>query len=185
MTVVGGQSPRRVVTLGLLRAGAITAVIVTLYFILPLDGLADLPAAVTLPTALLAFVALLAVQVRAILSSTHPGLRAVEALAICLPLFLVVFAAAYYLTSVAQPSWFNESLSRLDAMYFTVTVFSTVGFGDIAATAPATRTAVMVQMLADLAILGVGLKILTGAVREARARDGSAAVSRSPDRGEA
>jgi hypothetical protein len=178
-----------VVTLGLLRAWAITAVIVTLYFVVPLDGLADVPAAVTLPLALLAFVALLAVQVRAILRSAHPGLRAVEALAICLPLFLVIFAAAYYVASVAQPSWFTESLSRLDAMYFTVTVFSTVGFGDISATAPATRTAVMVQMVADLAILGVGLKILTGAVREARSRDVPSATPadapRSPDPGEA
>ena len=126
----------------------------------------------SLPLALAAFTVLMVVQVRAIMRSTHPGLRAVEALAISLPLFLVIFSATYYVMGVADPSWFSESLSKLDALYFTVTVFATVGFGDITAASPPARVAVMLQMLADLIVLGVGVRVLTGAVREARARSG-------------
>ena len=156
----------------MLRAVAATAVVVVAYFALPLDAVADLPAAVSLPVALVAFGALMVFQVRAIMDSTLPGLRAVEALAVSLPLFLVIFSATYYVMGVADPGWFSESLSKLDALYFTVTVFATVGFGDIAATAPPARVAVTLQMLADLIVLGIGVRVLTGAVREARARAG-------------
>ncbi len=165
-------STRRILTMRLLRAVAATAVLLTLYFVLPLDRLADLPVAVSLPMALAAFAALMVFQVKVIMASSHPGLLAVEMLAISLPLFLVIFAASYYVMGVAEQSWFSESLSKLDALYFTVTVFATVGFGDIAAIAPPSRVAVTVQMLADLIILGVGVRVITGAVREARARSG-------------
>lgn len=163
---------RRILALGLARAAAATVVLVVAYFVLPFDGLADLPGGLTLPIALVAFALLVGLQTRAILRSPYPGLRAVESLAITLPLFLIIFAATYYVASVANAGAFTEQLSKLDALYFTVTVFATVGFGDIAATSDAMRIAVTVQMLADLVLIGVGLKILTGAVREARVRSG-------------
>jgi voltage-gated potassium channel len=166
------RTTRRILTVGLLRAVVATALVLTAYFALPLDRVADLPAALSLPVLLAAFVALMVLQVRAIMDSSYPGLRAVEALAISVPLFLVIFSATYYVMGVAEPGWFSESLSKLDALYFTVTVFTTVGFGDIVAAAPPARVAVMVQMLADLIVLGVGVRVLTGAVREARARAG-------------
>ncbi|MFI6446014.1 potassium channel family protein [Kitasatospora sp. NPDC050543] len=63
--------------------------------------------------------------------SPRPQLRAVEAVATALPLFLLLFAAVYYLLERSTPESFSESLSRTDALYFTMTVFSAVGFGDI------------------------------------------------------
>ncbi len=36
-----------------------------------------------------------------------------------------------------DPAAFNETLTRIDSLYFTLTVFATVGFGDIAAGHPA------------------------------------------------
>ena len=61
-----------------------------------------------------------------------PGTRAcaVEALAAAIPLFLLAFAAAYLRMADADTGAFSEPLSRIDALYFTITVFSTVGFGD-------------------------------------------------------
>ena len=43
---------------------------------------------------------------------------------------------------------FTEPLTRADALYFTVTVFSTVGFGDITAKSETARVVLIVQMLA-------------------------------------
>lgn len=166
------MTTRRILAIGLLRAAAATAVVLTLYFALPLGRVAEVPAALSLPLALAGFAALMVLQVRAIMVSPHPGLRAVEFLAVSLPLFLVIFSATYFVLGVADPDWFSESLSKLDALYFTVTIFATVGFGDIAATSPPARAAVTVQMLADLVVLGVGVRVITGAVREARARAG-------------
>jgi hypothetical protein len=64
-------------------------------------------------------------------------------------------------------------LTRTDALYFTVTVFSTVGFGDIAPKSEVARVVLIVQMLGDLAVLGAGIRILLGAVQRGRQRPGT------------
>ena len=68
----------------------------------------------------------------------------------------------------ASAAAFTQPLTRTDALYFTVTVFSTVGFGDIAPKSEAARVILIVQMLGDLAILGAGIRVLLGAVQRGR-----------------
>ena len=71
----------------------------------------------------------------------------------------------------ANPGNFNvDSLTRTDSLYFTVTVFATVGFGDITATSQVARVAVIVQMLLDLLVLGLVVKVFLGAVEKGRGR---------------
>ena len=65
---------------------------------------------------------------------------------------------------------FTQPLTRTDALYFTVTVFTTVGFGDITARSETARIVLIVQMLGDLALLGAGARILLGAVRRGQQR---------------
>jgi hypothetical protein len=76
-----------------------------------------------------------------------------------------VFASTYFLMEQASAATFTEPLTKTDSLYFTVTVFSTVGFGDIAPKSEAARIVLIVQMLGDLALLGAGARILLGAVR--------------------
>ena len=147
---------RRLVVHALLRASLTVTVLVLLYFTLPMTGSLDGSAAVLLTVGLLAFVAVVAWQIRAVLRSLYPGLRAVEALAAAIPLFLLVFAAAYVQITAADPGSFSEQLSRTDALYFTITVFATVGFGDITPRTGLARIATMIQMVGDLAGRGGG-----------------------------
>jgi hypothetical protein len=65
---------------------------------------------------------------------------------------------------------FAHPLDRASAFYFTVTTFATVGFGDIVPLNDSARIAVTVQMLLDLIVLGVVLKLLVGVVRVSRQR---------------
>ena len=70
-----------------------------------------------------------------------------EALAVTVPLFLLLFAGTYFVLSVSGAGNFNqEHLTRTDTLYFAVTIFSTVGFGDITATSTSARVVVIVQM---------------------------------------
>jgi voltage-gated potassium channel len=95
--------------------------------------------------------------------------RAITALAATVPLFLLLFAASYFLMAQADPANFStEVLTRTDALYFTVTIFSTVGFGDITATSQNARLLVSAQMIMDLLILGLGIRVFVGAVQRAR-----------------
>jgi len=118
-------------------------------------------------------VAVSALHLRAVIRSSHPRLRTIEALATILPPFLVLFATAYYRMAGASAANFNQSLTRTDAIYFTVTVFATVGFGDITAVSQTARIVVTVQMLLDLLALGLVVRAFLGAVQVAKRRASS------------
>jgi hypothetical protein len=153
-----------------LRAAGSVAALVALYYVLPLDH-SSTPVAVTmLVIGLVVFIVLVAFHVRSIVRSPFPQLRAFEALAINVPLFLLLFAATYVVLAAISTSNFGEHLSHTDGLYFTVTVFSTVGFGDITAKTETARLVVTGQMIADLVILGVAVKIIFGAVKRVRQR---------------
>ena len=108
--------------------------------------------------------------VRIITGSPYPGVRAAEALALALPFFLLLFASTYFVMERNSAASFTQPMTRTDALYFTVTVFTTVGFGDITAKSETARVVLIVQMLADLALLGVGARVLLGAVQHGRER---------------
>jgi hypothetical protein len=111
-------------------------------------------------------------------------LRALEAVVVSLPLLIIIFATTYVVLSRTVPSSFNEHLGKVAALYFTVTVFATVGFGDIVALTEQARIVVTVQMAVDLIAIGVFAKVLLGAVQmrmqSARSED-NAATSRQDD----
>jgi voltage-gated potassium channel len=158
---------RRLVGLALLRSLAATVVLVALYYLLPLDHIKNVPLA--LVAGLLILLAVTAWQVRAIIRARYPALRAIEALATTVPLFLLLFAAAYFTMATTNAANFStHSLTRTDALYFTVTTFSTVGFGDITAVSQSARLVVTAQMILDLLALGLGIRVFVGAVQHAR-----------------
>jgi hypothetical protein len=83
---------------------------------------------------------------------------------------LGAFATLYWLRSVAAPGSFNEPLSKIDAAYFAMTVFSTTGFGDIHATSGGARLLVMAQMAVDLVLLSVLLVLVMSRAAAALSR---------------
>jgi voltage-gated potassium channel len=162
--------PRAAIVWTVLRAAGSTAALVAIYYLLPLDRVAAWAAVTILAIGLVLLVGLVTWQVRGVLGSPFPGLRAAEALATSVPLFLLLFAATYVVLAAISPRYFSQPLSRTDALYFTVTVFATVGFGDITAKSEAARLVVTGQMIADLVIIGVAVKVIVGAVRRGRQR---------------
>ena len=99
-------------------------------------------------------------QIFRITWSDYATLRAVEALAFIVPAYLVLFAAIYFLMNHNNQATFGTSQTKLDSLYFSATVFTTVGFGDITAKIQAGRAVVLVQMILDLMILGLVVRLV-------------------------
>ena len=153
-----------------LRGLVVTTVLVVLYYLLPLARPWDAGTAVRLLIGLLVFAGITMWQVRAITGSRYPAMRAFEMLGLIVPFYLLLFASTYYLMERASAANFTQPLTRTDALYFSVTVFTTVGFGDITAKSETARVVLIVQMLADLAVLGAGVQVLLVAVRRGQQR---------------
>jgi len=153
----------------LVRVTAAVAVawvlLLTVYYLLPLTKPTGLEAVFRVVAAFVIFAGTLVWQVRRIRRSRLPRLRAVEALGVLVPLLLVLFAGLYLSMSHASGTSFSEPLNDTGALYLSVTVFSTVGVGDITPVSDAARILVGVQMLIDLLVLGAVIRLLFNAAR--------------------
>ena len=152
------------------------ALLVTVYYLLPLDSAFTPGTVLGLVGGIVAAGLLLSWQIRKIALSKRPELRAMEALGTTLPLYLLLFAATYYLMEQTAPDSFSEPLTRSDALYFTVTVFSTVGFGDISPRSEPARLLATGQMTMNLLLIGVAARLLVSAVEQGRTHQDATAV---------
>jgi voltage-gated potassium channel Kch len=175
---------RRATAAGLVRAALIAAGLVTVYYVLPLDGRSTGGTSVLLACGLLLVVGVFWWEVQAIVHSPYPRLKAIEALAATLVLFLLLFAGAYYLLEHSTPGSFSEPLTKTDSLYFTLTTFATVGYGDIVARSQTGRVLTMLQMAGGLLLVGVAARILAGAVQAGLRRQGKAPSDDFPSRPE-
>jgi hypothetical protein len=163
---------RRLIAASFARTAVISVVIGVAYFVLPMrprgaDGV------VVLLVGLVVVSVMVVVGIRQIVQSPHPGLRAVNALALTAVLFITAFSTTYFVMSDAAPDSYSEALTKLDAAYFTVTAFATVGFGDIVAKSEVARAVVTIQMLSGLILVGLIARVVVGAVQEGRDRQRS------------
>jgi hypothetical protein len=173
-----GPGWRRVAVMAC-RALLSAAFLIVVYYQAPLDLDLDATLLVWLVLGLLGLALALAWQLRAIMASESPRLQAAQAIAVGLPFLLTLYASVYWVFSLDDPASFTQHLSRTDALYFTMTVFSTVGFGDITPVSQAARIVVMTQMVMGLIAVGVVAKLLFGAVQVAEGRRAAGGEDRS------
>jgi len=130
------------------------------YAVMPVRDLGNAAVLLRLVLSLLALSAVIGWQLRAIVKADHPLLRAVESLATAVTLLIVLFAYVYLLLSASDPLSFSEPLDHPAGIYFTTTVLATVGFGDIAPVSTMARLVASVQMLLDLVLVGLVVRVL-------------------------
>ena len=150
------------------------------YFALPGADFSGWRELIRLVAAMTVVAVVFVTQARSVQRAAMPELRAVQALGVVIPLFLLVFALTYLSLSHSNVNSFSEALDHGDAIYFTVTVFATVGFGDIAPLTLPARMTVSVQMLLDLIILGFVVRVIFGAARSAFERRGEGTDEPTP-----
>jgi len=156
---------RRLLTIASIRSLASAAVLVTAYFLLPFTRLSNGNLIAEFVVGVLLVVVVLTGQTVATLRSGYPLLRSAEAMATTIPLFLVVFSTTHYLINGLSAGSYSEPMTRFDALYFTITTFATVGFGDITPVSFPARFVTLVQMMGGLILIGVVARVLIGAAR--------------------
>lgn len=168
------------------RAGVVSSVIrslvtgvlvIAVYALLPVHDTSTASSIIVLILGLAILAVLVVLRIRQISQDTRPRLRSAEVLALVVPLFVVVFAWAYLLLSASDPSAFSQPLNRVGAIYFTVVIISTVGFGDISAQSDIARILVTVQIVLTFTLFTAAIRMIL----QAGQRSAPAAAAAAPE----
>jgi voltage-gated potassium channel len=137
------------------------------YFVVPLDG--SLGLRLLLYVLGLAMVAVVVGrQVRRHISSRDNEIR-VDSLALAIVLAILLFALTYYALGT-QADQFVGIETRVDALYYSLTVATTTGFGDVSAQGQLARGIVSGQLVFNILIVATAASLLTKTM-QARRRD--------------
>ena len=109
-------------------------------------------------------------QLRSIHSSATPETRWLEALIVLGVLFVSLFARVYRVLSLSAPTSFSIPLTVIDSYFYTLGTLSTTGTGDVEPRGDLAKTFTMLQIVANLAFIGLIVRVLTGAARTAKSR---------------
>jgi Ion channel len=156
---------RRAVLQALLRALLTAVALLVVYYHLPIVASTDAGRVVRILLGSAIIVAVVALEIRAIYRSELPQARAIISLTVSVTVMIVAFATFYVNLSDHDPGAFSEQLGRTGSLYFTMTTLSTVGYGDISARTNPARVAVMVQMVFNVAVLGVAVRLIAGTAK--------------------
>lgn len=182
---VTSRVPVRVLMRSIVRLVLGVAVLLAAYLLVPIHPESTAVGAVTW-AALLALVGLLGAfvyQTRRINRSRYPLMAGAESLIFVLAIFVIGFAFVYLVMSTSAPNTFSEPLNRTGALYFAITVLSTVGFGDITPKSDPSRWLVSAQMLIDIGLIAGALRLLIGIARRADQRQRATLDSAQGDDG--
>ena len=166
---IGRPERRRLLGILVIRTVLSVAMLLVIYALLPVEP-TTIDTLVRLIAALVFVALVIALQVQAIRSANYPALRAIEAAINAICAFIIVFALFYLGLAQSNPANFSEPLNHISAFYFTVTTLATVGFGDISARSDVARLVVTVQMLLDLAIIAIIVRVFSSIARASRTR---------------
>lgn len=145
-------------------SGIVAAVAIVAYILIPLEGDHTW---LGIAGCLALFVAAVPVMFRALDRVNHSDRPVIEALAFLGAvgvLAIVVPASVYVATVDVAPGSFKGLETKVDGVYFTVTVLSTVGFGDIQPTSQGARILTTTHMLLSIGLLGSVFRMVSRVV---------------------
>ena len=161
---------RRVLVVTAIRVLTILGVTLLAYALVPIEGRDAARAAfVAALIGISALMTIFARQMSRVSRARHPVLAAVEALSLVFGLFTCFFALVYVSMSTGDVAAFSEPISKTAGIYFTMTVLTTVGFGDITAASDLARVFVTIQMVMGAVLVAVAVKALAFSAKHARA----------------
>ena len=87
---------------------------------------------------------------------------------------VVAFSLGFYLMALQRPGEIAGLHTRVDALYFTMSTLTTVGFGDVHATGQTARVLVLVQMVFNIVFVTTAAALLSSRIRSVAAERAAA-----------
>jgi voltage-gated potassium channel len=95
----------------------------------------------------------------------HSRSENIHTLLFLLPLAAMVFALGFFLLAEHSPGQFHGLHTRTDALYFTVSTLTTVGYGDITAEGQLARGLVILQLVFNAVFVGAAVSTVVATIR--------------------
>lgn len=96
-------------------------------------------------------------QVMAYRDAKISGRARLQGLIVALYVAVLFFALSYYLMALSGPEQIAGLKTRMDALYFSLTIMSTVGFGDVHAESQASRAIVSLHLAFNLLFVSLAV----------------------------
>ena len=146
------------------RPGLILGGLLAAYYAFPVEWTNDSEGAAITSLAItfggLALVAAVMVGELRAVQRGDPG-RGVRIVAMMLVLLVMGASLTFYLVNQARPEEFTGLSTRTDALYFTLTTMSTVGFGDVHAEGQFARALVCILIVFNIVVVASLARIYT------------------------
>ncbi|MBF6511111.1 ion channel [Saccharopolyspora hirsuta] len=154
---------RRTVLINLVATVGAVAVCTGVYYALPIGSfglVGTLGSVVVFGAGLAAVSVLITVQIRRFRSGGGHRGSSVAGVVAALYLAVLFFAAVYFGTEHHEPGAIAELRTKTDALYFSLAITSTVGFGDVHAVSQFARAVAAVHMAFNIGFLGGAVAVL-------------------------
>jgi hypothetical protein len=177
--LISSPKPHLLLLGAAVRSIGVVAATLAFYALIPIRPDTALMISVFAVVGLVAICVVFGRQVVRVAHHPKPVLAAAESLSLVFGMFVALFALVYASLSAADSQAFSQPVGKVAGIYLSVTILSTVGFGDIAAASDAARVFVTVQMVSDLVLIGTAVKLLGSSARQAAQAQLSAASGES------
>lgn len=162
------HASRRVALRAGIRAVLLLGSVTALFLLLPVSGLnmqRTLLVTVVFLVGVAGAAALIVWQVMNYRRASLSGRARAQGLLVALYVAVLFFALTYYVLATAYPQEIAGLSTRLDALYFSLTIVSTVGFGDIYGAGQAARAIVSLQIAFNFLFVSLAVAAARAGVR--------------------
>ena len=162
--------------------GVVLGAVVLVYFLAPVSRELERGTLIRILLSLLVLALLVVGVVRQLRLHLDDQDRRVDGLIVSIVVVMTVFSFSYFTLQQRDPTQFAQMETRLDALYFTATTASSVGYGDVHAVGQVARAMVLVQIVFNVVFIGTAVALLSSRIRAvASARAEARAGGRKPE----
>lgn len=148
-----------------IETAALCGLLVLSYAVLPLSGRNRWLGLLIGLAVVISVIPLVVRRVRRVLRTNEPVVEALAAVVVTATLAVIGSASTYYAMSAANPGQFTSLETKIDGVYFAVTVMTTTGFGDIVPTSQVARVVTTTHIIFTVALLGAAFRLIAWATK--------------------